>query len=156
VERPSADAFLEAFDGRFYVPVSQPIAGWVPFGWRADDGEPESLGLALTLGPKKRRCVVRTGVRPDSPRTIVHDLLFRAPMQDFRFPLTVERERARIVVEGRERVFTAYTYRGDTVATASVRGLSVTVQIRASLLPGLELGLIDPQQLREMLHAPPG
>ncbi len=156
MERPSADAFLEAFDGRFYVPVSEPIAGWMPFGWGAYDGKPESLGLALTLGPRKRRCVMRTGVRPDSARTIVHDLLFRAPAQDFRFPLTVERERARIVVEGRERVFTAYTYRGDTVATASVRGLSVTVQIRTSLLPGLELGLIDPEQLHEMLQTQPG
>ena len=156
MDRPSADAFLEAFDGRFYVPVSEPIAGWMPFGWAAYDGEPESLGLALTLGPKKRRCVVRTGVRPDSARTIVHDLLFRAPTQDFRFPLTVERKRARIVVEGRERVFTAYTYSGDTVATASVRGLSVTVQIRTSLLPALELGLIEPEQLREILQTQPG
>ena len=111
MERPSADAFLEAFDGRFYVPVSEPIAGWMPFGWGAYDGEPESLGLALTLGPRKHRCVMRTGVRPDSART---------------------------------------------VATVSVRGLSVTVQIRTSLLPGLELGLIEPEQLREMLQTQPG
>jgi hypothetical protein len=56
---------------------------------------------------------VRTGVRPESAPTIVHDV-------------------------------------------ASVRGLCVTVQIPTTLLPGLELGLIDPEQLREMLQAPPG
>jgi hypothetical protein len=153
VDRPSADAFLDAFGGRFYVPVSQPIAGWLPFGWRAYDGEPESLGLVLTLGPRRERCVVRTGVRPESTTAIVHDLLFRRPEQSFRFPLTVERAKTRITVQGRERVFTSYSYRGEAVATAAVRDLYVTVQARSKDLAGLQLGLIEPGRLRDMLDS---
>jgi hypothetical protein len=153
VDRPSADAFLDAFGGRFYVPVSQPIVGWLPFGWRAHDGEPESLGLVLSLGARRERCVVRTGVRPDSPLSIVHDLLFRRPEEPFRFPLTIERAKARIAVQGRERVFTSYCYRGETVATAAVRELHVTVQARTRLLAGLQLGLIEPGRLRDMLDS---
>ena len=155
MDRPSADAFLDAFGGRFYVPMSQPIVGWLPFGWGAYDGEPESLGLVVTLGPRRERCVVTTGVRPQSTTAIVHDLLFRRPEQSFRFPLTVERAKTRIAVQGRERVFTSYAYRGEAVATATVRDLYVTVQARSRHLAGLKLGLILPDALRDMLDSHP-
>jgi hypothetical protein len=151
VDRPSADAFLDAFGGRFYVPVSQPIAGWLPFGWRAHDGEAESLAFSLSLGPRRKRCVVRTGVRPERHWAIVHDLLFRRPEQSFRFPLTIERAKTRIPVQGRERVFTSYSYGGEMVATAAVRDLYVTVQAGSRDLAGLQLGLIEPHRLCHML-----
>jgi hypothetical protein len=155
VDRPSADAFLDAFDGRFYAPVSHPIAGWLPFGWSAHDGQAESLALVLTLGSRRERCVVRTGLRPENPRMTVHALLFRRPDEPFRFPLTVERGKTRIAVQGRERVFTSYSYRAETVATAAVRGLYVTVQCQSRLLANLQLGLLDPDRLRDMLNTGP-
>jgi hypothetical protein len=67
----------------------------------------------------------------------------------------VERGKTPIAVRGRERVFTSYSYRAETVATAAVRGLYVTVQCQSRLLAGLQLGLLEPDRLREMLHSGP-
>jgi hypothetical protein len=51
---------------------------------------------------------------------------------------------------GRERVFTTYGYRGHAVATADIRDTSVTISCRASVLPELRLGVLEPEQVREL------
>lgn len=154
MERPSADAYLEAFGGRFYSPVSAPIVGSMSANWGVYDGAPSSLGLVLRLavGRQHERFTVRNGLASDSSTAIVHELLFRDPTRPFRFPILIERGRTRIPVDGRERAFTTYTYRDNVIATADVRGLAVTVGCRSRLLPAVRLGALEPEQLRQLMR----
>jgi hypothetical protein len=154
LERPSADAYLEAFGGRFYSVVAPPVVEAMHADWGTYDGTPSSLGLMVALAMRGRheRLAVRNRVSPESATAIVHDLLFRDPTRPFQFPLLVERGRTRIPVDGRERVFTTYTYRGHAIATADVRGLTVTVGCRSRLLPTLRLGTLEPEQLKQLIR----
>jgi hypothetical protein len=154
VERPSADEYMEAFDGRFYGPTSPPAIGWMHSDWGAYDGEPSSLGLvtSLAVGKQHESLVVRNSLSPESTTGIVHQLLFRDPTRPFRFPLLVEKGRARIPVDGRERVFTAYSHRGHTVAAADVRGVAITVTCRSRVLPAVRLARLELEQLRQMMR----
>jgi hypothetical protein len=154
VERASADEYLEAFGGRFYGPVAPPVVGSMHSDWGAYDGTPSSLGLvtSVAVGKRRERLVIRNSVFAESTTTFVHSLLFRDPTRPFRFPLLVERGRTRIPVDGRERVFTTYQYRGHAVATAEVRGLAVTVGCRVRLLAAVQLGTLEPEQLRQLIR----
>lgn len=152
MDRPSADAFLEAFDGAFYGPVSAPIVGVMHAGWGAYDGRPSSLDLVVSLGPRNERVAIRTALWPLSTTKIVNDLLFRDPTRPFRFPILVERGNTRIAVDSRERVFTTYRYRQHVVATASIGSLSVALGSRARVLRSLRLGLLEPDHFRRLMH----
>jgi hypothetical protein len=153
MDEPSLDDFLEVFGGRFYVPVSRPIVGWAVTGWHHYEGEPESLSLSLSLGPRPARVLMSASIDKVSPKDIVHDLIFATnPHQPFRFPLTVEREKIRIAVDGRPRAFTGYRFRGHTAATVRIRDAYVTAQCRTRLLTGLRFEALEPDRLRQMLR----
>jgi hypothetical protein len=152
VERPSADAFLEAFDGRFFGPVSPPIVGSLHSDWGAHDGQPSSLTLLLSVGHPAERVAVTNALWPTSARTIVHDLLFRDVIRPFHFPVVVERGKTRISVDGRERVFTTFNYRDDLVATAAIRGLHVAVRCGRRAVHKLQLGVQEPEQFRTLVR----
>jgi hypothetical protein len=145
---------MEAFDGRFYGPASPPVIASMHSDWGAYDGEPSSLGLvtSVAVGKRHERLLVRNSLSPESATGIVHQLLFRDPTRPFRFPLLVEKGRTRIPVDGRQRVFTAYSYRGHTVATADVRGLAITVSCRSRVLPAIRLARLELEQLEQMMR----
>jgi hypothetical protein len=150
---PSPEDFLKVFGGRFYVPVSRPIVGWAVTGWHHYDGEPESLSLRLSLGPRRDPVSMSASIDKLSPKSVVHELLFAtSPHRPFRFPLTVEREMMRIAVDGRPRVFTGYHFNGHTAATARIRDVYVTAQCRTRLLTGLSLGVLEPDRLRGLVR----
>jgi hypothetical protein len=153
VDKPSADAFLDVFNDRFYAPSSPSIVGAMEFGWTGHDDRPDSLALLVSVGPKRERVVIRNGVSPEREMAIVHQLLFRDPTRPYRFPIVIERDKTRITLDGRERVFTSYSYRGQTVATAAVRGLTVTVECTTRLVQTLRLGPLEPDRFRQLFKA---
>jgi len=153
VQKPSADAFLEAFDNRFYVPVAPPVVGAMEFRWGAYDGRATKLGMILSVGRKRERVLVQASASPESTTVIVHDLLFHELTRPFRFPIVVDRGKAHVRVEDRDRVFTTYTYRANTVATAVIRDLAVMVGCRTHVLRSVRLGVLTPEEFRRLFRA---
>src|SRR5271155_4109 len=159
-ERPTADEYLQAFDGRILGPVvPENIVEVRPAGCGAYNGQPSQLALAFSTGPRKEEIVVQVGLWPDRITTILHDLLFggvRGPRwweTPPRFPLTIERGKTKVAVDGRERVFTTYTVQGrNACAMVSVRGLSVAVSCAPRRLNDLALATLDADEVRRIFR----
>jgi hypothetical protein len=109
----------------------------------------------MFVGSRRDRIVMNTSLYPDSPRGIVHDLLFHHDPYAPRFPLVVERTKTRIPIEGRERIFTSCSFNTAPRRRRRYAGATSRWSARTRLLSTVRLGLLEPDRFREMMREKP-
>lgn len=155
---PTAQRFLEAFEGRIYKPLAKDVGIARGHGWGGgNDGSIDHLSLRFELGRSKESVVADVSSNPHRgsiSMILIHLLWELEQVAKPRFPLLIERGRQKIPIEGREHAFTTYTTGPVAVAVGTVDDLVVTMRCRKRRLPKLALGLIEASELREALRAP--
>jgi hypothetical protein len=156
--RPCIDDLLAAFPGLIVRPVDEEIrlAPW--WGWFGSGASLSSLSWQFEAGSAGERigmAIARSSRLPyaDLLRDLVAELSARSTP---RFPLVIEREKQRIRVAGRNRVFVVLTAAHAAVSAAQFGEFTLTIRCPLKQLLGLELRAIERDELRglDQLSAP--
>jgi len=155
-ERPGADEFLAAFDGRIFRPAGDDVRIQSGGGWGASGEEVTSLSLHFLLGRSNDSVIVEVsrGSRYQPVSALQHLVFEFAVMRRPRFPMVIERSRQAVTVEGRSCTFTAYTAGAAAVATATLGEVDVMVRCSRRRLGRLALERIEPAELRRAARRP--
>jgi hypothetical protein len=157
---PSADELLEAIGAPvFGVTGPEPVKRSGSVGWGRTGNTPpviDHLSLYFDVGSRRAWVEVETRLDELIEWGVIRLLLgsdVNAWVKRRRFPVTstVDRTRARIPVDGRERAFTLYTCGRQAIAVAQIGERWVNVRSDVSTLRRVTLGAEDPRQLKRLL-----
>jgi hypothetical protein len=155
VKLPSAKALIDAFGGALFVPVGDDhraaISGW---GWSDDAPTSCSLRFTRESGGQIEISARASGGTPDG--MLVHRLLFRSVgMGKPAFPLEVriERDKLRVRIDGRSRVFTSLSSGSRVIAFATVSGVAVDIEGERADLEGLVLRRLAKKEVKALVRA---
>jgi hypothetical protein len=150
-----AEAWIKAFDGRAVAPVAGPDLVKITGSSGAPD-TPHGLTIGV-LG--KRRLTVETtlgaGYRGSVSHQLFH-LLFGAVTENRRprvpLDIRIDRDRQRLLLDGRPRVFTVYACGRWAMATAEIRGNHVQLLATAEKMARIELHTLDARALEPLVE----
>jgi hypothetical protein len=114
-----------------------------------------SVRIEYLLGTNEEPVVVEVSTRGSRTQpldALMHLTLETAVRRRPRFPIVIERGKARIAVDGRKRVFTTYTCGQAAVAVASLGDLDVMIRCPAKRFSALSLEAIDAADLKKELR----
>jgi hypothetical protein len=117
---------------------------------------PNSLSARFLVGARREPIIVQVSIEHrgvDLERALLHLMMEISLRRQPRFPITIERGRARIALAGRRQLFTTYMGKGRAVAVADVDGFSIMIRCSVARLRTLAFVPLSRDELKKALDA---